>query len=194
MAAAPKPTWAPYVAIWKVEELLRKVTEALNRAGLPYAVVGGNAVAAWVATIDPGAIRSTKDLDILTSREKLDDIANVLQLVGLERHEVLGVPVFVDKQDPRPSQGVHIIFANERVKPSYILPAPGLDQITKSITSFPVVNLMALLIMKLLSWRDRDRSHIRDLIAVGLVGRDMCGQLPELLGSRLQFIFDNPED
>ena len=36
----------------KVRERLLRATAALNRAGVPYAVVGGNAVASWVATID----------------------------------------------------------------------------------------------------------------------------------------------
>ena len=46
-------------AVAKVRERLLRATSALNQAGLPYAVVGGNAVASWVATIDEGAVRNT---------------------------------------------------------------------------------------------------------------------------------------
>lgn len=42
-------------AVAKVRERLLRATSALNAAGIPYAVVGGNAVASWVATVDEGA-------------------------------------------------------------------------------------------------------------------------------------------
>jgi hypothetical protein len=35
-------------------------------------VAGGNAVAAWVATVDPSAVRNTQDVDILLRRADLD--------------------------------------------------------------------------------------------------------------------------
>ncbi len=49
------------MAVERVEQRLRKVTAALNDADVPYGVIGGNAVAAWVAKADPGALarRST---------------------------------------------------------------------------------------------------------------------------------------
>lgn len=37
------------VAMDRVQARLRRVTGALNRAGVPYAAIGGNAVAVWVA-------------------------------------------------------------------------------------------------------------------------------------------------
>ena len=40
--------------------------------------------------------------------------------------------------------------------------------------------------MKLLSNRDQDRVHLRDLIEVGLVGRDLLGQLSAALAERLE--------
>jgi len=49
----------------KVKERLRRATNALDAAGFPYAVVGGNAVADWVARIDEGAIRLTRNVDVL---------------------------------------------------------------------------------------------------------------------------------
>ncbi len=49
------------LAVEKVRERLQRSTQALETAGIPYAVIGGNAVAAWVSKVDPGAraIRST---------------------------------------------------------------------------------------------------------------------------------------
>jgi hypothetical protein len=36
----------------KVRERLRRAAAALEAAGVPYAVAGGNAVAAWVSRVD----------------------------------------------------------------------------------------------------------------------------------------------
>ena len=56
------------MAAEKVKERLRRATKALDGAGVPYAVVGGNAVAEWVARIDDEAVRNTRDVDILVRR------------------------------------------------------------------------------------------------------------------------------
>jgi hypothetical protein len=57
-------------AVAKVGERLLRATAALNGAGVPYAVVGGNAVASWVATVDEGAVRNTRDVDLLVSYDR----------------------------------------------------------------------------------------------------------------------------
>ena len=66
------------MAVDRVERLLRKVARALNEAGVTYALVGGNAVAAWVATVDEGAVRATKDVDLLVRRRDMSAISAAL--------------------------------------------------------------------------------------------------------------------
>ena len=46
--------------------------------------------------------------------------------------------------------------------------------------------------MKLTSWRDKDRTHLRDLIQVGLVDVTWPERLPAPLADRLQQLLDNP--
>ena len=55
------------------------------------------------------------------------------------------------------------------------------------------MTLEALVQMKLLSNRDKDRTHVRDLIGVGLVDRSWLGKLPLELAERLRGILDSPE-
>jgi hypothetical protein len=55
-------------AVAMVKERLKRSVSALEAAGVPYAVVGGHAVAAWVSQIDPAAVRTTVDVDILIAR------------------------------------------------------------------------------------------------------------------------------
>src|SRR5208282_4800001 len=74
-------------AVAKVRERLLRATSALNRAKTPYAVVGGNAVASWVATVDEGAIRNTRDVDILVRRRDLPAITAAMQQAGFVEGE-----------------------------------------------------------------------------------------------------------
>src|SRR5215470_16975428 len=69
-------------AVAKVRERLLRATGALNQAGVAYAVVGGNAVASWVATVDEGAVRNTRDIDILVRRSDLPVVTAVLEQAG----------------------------------------------------------------------------------------------------------------
>src|SRR5687768_1919424 len=48
-------------AVEKVRDRLRRATQALEQAQIPYAVAGGNAVAAWVSEVDEAAVRNTQD-------------------------------------------------------------------------------------------------------------------------------------
>jgi hypothetical protein len=52
-------------AVEKVKQRSRRVTRALNAAGIPYAVIGGNAVQHWVAQVDESVVRNTRDVDII---------------------------------------------------------------------------------------------------------------------------------
>ena len=44
----------------------------------------------------------------------------------------------------------------------------------------------------LTAWRDKDRTHLRDLVAVGLINATWPARLPPPLGDRLQQLFDDP--
>lgn len=52
-------------AVEKVNERLRKTVGILESAKVPYAVIGGHAVRAWVAQVDEAALRTTQGVDIL---------------------------------------------------------------------------------------------------------------------------------
>lgn len=174
------------MAVERVGKLLRTATTALEKGGVPYAVIGGNAVAAWVATVDPGAVRFTKDVDILIRRTDLVKAARVFESIGFEQVDVWGVTAFVEQNDPRPSQGVHVLFAGERIKPSYAHAAPDLTQAHRSGEGHFVIDLLSLVVMKLQSFRLVDQTHLVDLKAVGLITEELTAQLPPDLRERLK--------
>src|ERR1700730_7850937 len=72
-------------AVAKVRERLLRATAALNQIGVPYAVVGGTAVASWVATVDEGAVRNTRDIDLLVRRSDFPAITAALEQAGFVR-------------------------------------------------------------------------------------------------------------
>ena len=69
-------------AVEKVRERLRRAVAALEAAHVPYAVVGGNAVAAWVSRVDEAAVRNTQDVDILLRRSDLPAAIEAMARAG----------------------------------------------------------------------------------------------------------------
>jgi hypothetical protein len=53
--------------------------------------------------------------------------------------------------------------------------------------------LESLVRMKLTSFRDKDRVHLRDLIAVGLVDASWLERMPFALRSRLVQLLEDPD-
>ena len=179
------------MAAEKVKERLRRATRALEGAGVPYAVVGGNAVAEWVARIDDEAVRNTRDVDLLVRRADFAAARAALEAAGFVYHYVMDVDVFIDGPQGKPSAGVHLLFAGEKVRAGDACPCPGLDESERAV-EFQVATLLALVRMKLTSWRDKDRTHLRDLIQVGHIDRTWPARFPPPLGERLQSLLDNP--
>ncbi len=179
-------------AVELVKQRLLRATAALEKAGIAYAVVGGNAVAAWVGRVDQSAVRFTQDVDVLILRSDLDASKAALESVGFIYRHVASVDLFLDGPDAKARDALHVVFAGERVRPEYVLPAPDVTE-SETGESFRVLRLDALVRMKLTSFRDKDRTHLRDLIGVGLVDLSWRLKLPDELGTRLQTLLDNPE-
>jgi hypothetical protein len=179
------------MAAEKVKERLARATRALDAAGVPYAVAGGNAVAEWVGRIDEDAVRTTRDVDLLVRRSDLSAACAALEAVGFVYHRVLNVDTFVDGPQGKPSGGVRLVFAGEKVRPGDEFPMPELDESERAV-GFQVATLEAVVRMKLIAWRDKDRTHLRDLIGVGLVDATWPARLPPPLGARLQQLLDDP--
>jgi hypothetical protein len=178
-------------AVEKVRERLCRAAAALGRAGVPYAVVGGNAVAAWVSRVDEAAARNTQDVDILLRRADLPAAINALVDVGFVYRHVASLDVFLDGPNAKARDAVHVVFAGEKVRPEYPAPAPDVTE-SEPTQTFRLLTLEALVLMKLTSFRDKDRTHLRDLIDVGLVDAGWCPQLPAALRDRLQQLLENP--
>jgi hypothetical protein len=109
----------------------------------------------------------------------------------LYRHAA-SIDRLLDGPEAKARDAVHVIFAGERVRPDYALPAPDVIE-SEPTDTFRVLRLDALVRMKLTSVRDKDRTHLRDLIGVGLVDESWCLKLPDALAARLQSLLDTPD-
>jgi hypothetical protein len=117
------PTFKAYaMAMERIERRLRTVTAALDAAGVRNAVVGGSAVAAWVATVNPAATRTTKVVDLLVERSQLPAVSAAIEGLGFTRQDLRGLVLFIDPEEPDRRSGVHLVWAGERVRPSYLFP------------------------------------------------------------------------
>lgn len=179
-------------AVEIVKDRLRRVTEALNAANVPYAVVGGNAVQHWVAQVDVSVVRNTRDVDIILNRDDLPAAIEALERVGFIYRHAAGVSMFLDGPDAKDRDAVHVVFAGEKVRGEYPEPVPGIDayELMENVRTLPLESLVR---MKLTSFRRKDQVHIQDMISIGLIDESWLERLSPELGVRLRELLDDPE-
>jgi hypothetical protein len=176
----------------QVRDRLRRAVAALDGAQIPYAVIGGNAVAEWVGRTDPAAVRTTQDVDILLRRADFDAAKAAMAAAGFVYRHVKSIDMFLDGPGAKARDAVHVLFAAEKVKPDDPVPAPEVTESEPGAT-FRVVALAALVRMKLVANRDKDRTHLRDFIDVGLIDETWPARFPAELAARLQRLLDTPD-
>ncbi|MGL4512533.1 MAG: nucleotidyltransferase family protein [Lacipirellulaceae bacterium] len=179
-------------AVEKVRDRLLRAAGALETAGVPYAVAGGNAVAAWVSRVDEAAVRNTQDVDILLRRDDLEAAKAALAAAGFHYRHVKSIDLFLDGADAKARDAVHVVFAGERVRPEYATASPSVEEHDAS-GEFRVVDLEPLVRMKLTSHRLKDRVHLRDMADVGLIDESWLARFDGPLAERLREVLDNPE-
>lgn len=179
-------------AVEKIQQRLERTATALEQAGIPYAIIGGNAVRAWVAQADEAAVRTTRDVDILLRRTDWPAAVAAMEAAGFKQRHVRGIDMFLDGPGAKARDAVHVIFAGEKVRPDDPVPAPDVTE-AEEIDRHRTLTLDALVRMKLTAFRDKDRMHLRDMIDVELVDPSWCDRVPPELAPRLKELFDNPE-
>jgi hypothetical protein len=172
---------------------LDTTVRTLEEAGVAYAIVGGNAVRAWVAQVDEAAVRTTRYVDILIRREDLPAAIEAMQRAGFIYRHVKSIDMFLDGPQAKARDAVHIVFAGERVRDDDSVPAPDVTEAV-DVKNHRTVTLDALVRMKLVSFRDKDRMHLRDMIDVELIDETWLSRLPAELAQRLEELLLHPED
>ena len=176
----------------KVRQRLERTVQALEGAGIPYAIIGGSAVRAWVAQADEAAVRTTRDVDILLRRSDLPSAIDAMQRAGFVYRHAKSIDMFLDGPGAKARDAVYVVFAGEKVHEADPQPAPDVFDAVE-VERHRTVKLESLVRMKLTSFRRKDQMHLIDMIDVGLIDQSWPDRLPSELASRLQELLDNPE-
>ncbi len=172
-----------------VEQLLdtvRRLARAFAQAGVDYRIVGGVAVFLHVHERDPGAARSTRDVDIAVDRAQLQAIVDAVRPFGFTHRHAAGVDMLVDAREPKARSAVHFVFVREKARPEYLEPVPDFSPPATTAEGILLAPVADLVRMKLTSYRLKDKVHIQDLDAVDLITPDVEAELSDTLRARLR--------
>jgi hypothetical protein len=132
---------------------MKRVTAALDGAGIRYAVIGGNAVAAVGRPrrsqrhpCDQGSRPAGPQVRPGCDQRDPGEL-------GFQREDVRRLVHFLDPQEPSRRSGVRLVWADELVRPSYVCPAPAVEEGSVIPEGFWVLALSARVRMKLTSFR-----------------------------------------
>ena len=178
-------------AVEKVRIRLLRAVATLESRSVPYAVIEGNAVAAWVSRIDEAAVRNTQDVDILLREDDFELAKVAMESAGFIYREAAGVQFFLDEPGGTFRDAVHILLAGRKVRPEYESAAPDVSESERG-EEFQVISLPSLVEMKLNSFRRKDQTHLMDMLEIGLIDSTWPSRFSPLLAARLQELIDDP--
>jgi len=179
-------------AMWKVRDRLMRAVNALECAGVPYAVVGGNAVMAQVEQIDESVVRATQDVDLLVRPDDYEEVKRALTAAGFIHRYSAGLEIFLDGEAAKARDAVRVLFAGRRVRADHVAPAPDVSE-ASAFKGFRVIDLEPLVRMKLTSFRRKDQVHLLDMIGIGMLDASWLDRLEPELAGRLQELLDDPD-
>jgi hypothetical protein len=179
-------------AVERVNDRLRKTVSVLEQARVPYAVVGGHAVRAWVAQADLAAVRTTQDVDILVRPGDFSALRQAMEDAGFHYRQTAGLDMFLEDPDASTRDAVHVMLVGQTIRPDDIEPNPDIEP-SETADDFRTLPLEALVRMKLNSYRRKDQVHLLDMISVGLIDGSWLLRFPGELGIRLQRLLDDPD-
>lgn len=166
-------------------DVLHRVTAALRSAGIDYRVIGGVAVFLHVSQRDPLAARVTRDVDLAVDRADLQRLSDAVRPLGMVHRHTRGVDMLVDATAPSARSAVHLVFVRDKVRPENLEPVPDFSPAVETAEGILLAPVADLVRMKLTSYRLKDRVHIQDLDAVGLITPEIEAALSPELRRRL---------
>jgi hypothetical protein len=166
-------------------DILKRLAAALRQAGIEYRVIGGVAAFIHVSERDPLLARMTRDVDLAIDRRNLEALAEAVRPFGFEDRHAVGVDMLVDTAQPKARSAVHLVFVREKVRPDFLEPVPDFSPAVQTAEGLLIAPVADLVRMKLTSFREKDRVHVRDMDSVALITEEVEAQLPDLLRQRL---------
>ena len=181
------------MAIDVIRDRLLRITRILNENNIAYAVVGGNAVAAYIGQVNLTAVRATKDVDIMINRNDLPTVITATKEEGFIHSKVMGIDMLRDGPKSTARNAVHIIFENEKVRPEEPVANPSMHDFVSHPDGYRVLALQGIVQIKLTAFRNHDRTHLIDLLQQKLIDESWIQRYPSPLSDRLKELCDISE-
>lgn len=178
-------------AVEKVNERLRKTVQILEHSKVPYAVIGGHAVRAWVAQVDETALRTTRDVDILVRPSDFPALMKAMIAAGFHHRNVSGLDMFVEQAEASARDAVHVVLVG-KIEREGDEPNPDIEPIATA-NDFQTVALETLVRMKLNDYRRKDQVHLLDMISLGMIDESWLEKYPQKLRMRLEELLNDPD-
>ncbi len=165
---------------------LQELSLPLEQAGVPHELVGGLAVFLHVENADSTHSSLTRDIDIMIRRDDLPRVVAIAEDHGFRFRHSADMLLFGDTNSAR--NAIRLLYAGERVKATQLEPHPRINPVRAGLhgQDFWVIPVLDLVRMKLSSYRDKDRVHVRGMDAAGLITREVEQGLSQELLSRLR--------
>ncbi len=164
----------------------------LEQAGVPHGLVGGLAVFLHVENADSTHASPTRDIDVMIRREDLSRVVAIAEDQGFRFRQSAGDPAKFDMllygETSSARNAVRLLYAGEKAKATQLESPPGIGPVRVGLhgQDFQVIPVVDLVRMKLSSYRDRNRVHIRGMDAAGLITPDVENGLSEEFSGRLR--------
>ena len=100
-------------------ESLQRIADALDADAVPYQVVGGLAVLIHVEEANPEYSALTRDVDLMVQRNDLDRVKEAAAKRGFRYRQAAGVDMLIYSPSDHAKDAIHLLFANEKVRPDY---------------------------------------------------------------------------
>jgi hypothetical protein len=167
---------------------LQGLSIPLEQAGVPHELVGGLAVFLHVENADSMHSSLTRDIDVMIRRNDLPRVVAIAEEHGFRFRHSAGMDMLLFGETRSARNAVHLLYAGEKVKVTQLESHPRINPVRAGLhgQDFWVIPVLDLVRMKLSSYRDKDRVHVRGMDAAGLITRDVEHGLSEELLARLR--------
>ena len=120
-----------------------------------------------------------------------DDLPRVVAIAedhGFRFRHSAGMDMLLFGEPNSARNAVHLLYAGEKVKSTQLESHPHINPVRAGLhgQDFWTIPVLDLVRMKLSSYRDKDRVHVRGMDAAGLITRDVEHGLSEELLARLR--------
>lgn len=169
---------------------LQKLSLPLEEAGVPHELVSWLAVSLHVENADSTHSSLTRDIDIMIRRGDMTRVVAIAEQHGFRFRHSAGLDMLLYGETNSDRDAVHLLFSGEKVKETQFEAHPNIRPVRAGLhgQEFLVIPVVDLVRMKLSSYRDKDRVHVRGMEAAGLITLEVEQTLGEELRARLKHI------